>query len=208
MTTSRPPSIDETSFECPHCGALAKQFWSTLWARDMPPDDHPRWLSPKEYEKLVNDEKDDEKRLENYHIAEKIQSLRPFLCRKGETGYGRRVRNLHISSCHNCREIALWKGQGLIWPTRGSVPRPNADMRRDALVDYEEASEIVDQSPRGAAALLRLAIQKICIALGCEGQNLNSDIGLLVAKGLDVRVQQALDVVRVVGNNAVHPGEL
>ncbi|EIJ6618258.1 DUF4145 domain-containing protein [Vibrio parahaemolyticus] len=74
--------------------------------------------------------------------------------------------------------------------------------------DYEEASNIVSKSSRGACALLRLSVQKLCEELGYTSGNINKDIGKMVEDGLPVQIQQALDVVRVVGNNAVHPGEL
>jgi hypothetical protein len=74
--------------------------------------------------------------------------------------------------------------------------------------DFDEASRIVNLSPRGAAALLRLCIQKLCDSLEPTAKDLNDAIGRLVKKGLSVQVQQALDVVRVIGNNAVHPGQI
>lgn len=76
------------------------------------------------------------------------------------------------------------------------------------LRDYEEAGRIVSESPRGAAALLRLAIQKLCVVLGEIGEKIDDDIKSLVKKGLTPMVQQALDAVRVIGNESVHPGTL
>jgi hypothetical protein len=44
--------------------------------------------------------------------------------------------------------------------------------------------------------------------MGEDVRNLNTAVANLIQKGLPVQVQQALDIVRVVGNNAVHPGQI
>jgi len=113
---------------------------------------------------------------------------------------------ISASICGRCKEFALWEGDRLFYPLMHVAPRPAFDMPDDVKPDYEEARAIFAQSPRGAAALLRLSLQKLVIFLGESGDNLNESIGNLVKKGLRAGVQKSLDVVRVIGNNAVHPG--
>jgi hypothetical protein len=110
--------------------------------------------------------------------------------------------------CDACDEFQLWLNEKLLVPDRPPVPVPNADLSDEIKGDYREAASILGRSPRGAAALVRLAVQKLCVQLGGRGHTINDDIAALVAAGLPVQIQQALDVVRVVGNNAVHPGQI
>lgn len=119
-----------------------------------------------------------------------------------------RATEFRSSQCMHCYEWSYWLKQTMIDPSSTTAEKPHPELPIECLADYLEALEIVDRSPRGAAALLRLVVQKLMIALGETGKNINNDIGSLVAKGLPLVVQQALDFARVVGNNAVHPGEL
>lgn len=115
---------------------------------------------------------------------------------------------MSLSICGRCNKYAFWLDQKMIFPKASLAPLPSDDMPTDIVSDYNEAREIVNSSPRAACALLRLAVQKLMPHLGEKGKKLNIDIGNLVKKGLPMKIQKALDLVRVIGNNAVHPGEI
>ena len=113
-----------------------------------------------------------------------------------------------VSQCNSCGAPTIWLRDTMVYPDHGFAEPPNSDLPDDIRQDYNEARSILNKSPRGAAALLRLAIQKLCQHLGQSGNNINADIKAMVANGLPPRVQEALDSVRVIGNDSVHPGQL
>ncbi len=118
------------------------------------------------------------------------------------------LTNFSAAKCSHCEDFSIWLNDKMVYPLSGSVEMANPDLPEDIKNDYNEAKDIVNISPRGSAALLRLAVQKLCLHLGEKGYNINEDIKNLVKKGLPTTMQQALDSVRVVGNNAVHPGTI
>lgn len=203
-----PPSLDQLSFSCPHCGAFAKQFWFTLHAESMKKDDKPVRLNSETVKKVsFTHIKDEAERTKYQKRIQRYSTGRPGI-EPNRQSIDYDLDNVSLSRCYSCNDIAIWINDRLAWPSRGESELANADLPADIHADYNEASAILDASPRGAAALLRLGIQKICKHLGEKGENINEDIAALVKRGLDIRVQQALDVVRVVGNNAIHPGQI
>jgi hypothetical protein len=205
------PSINELAFDCPHCGAYTSHKWFDLYADGRTREEGaPQLIDEKVVATVVNNKELDADTRERFvaHGKKVLQGL--VVLEKHNTSLyaGYNVSNLHLSECFTCQKIAVWVHGRIVAPAVTHGPQHNSDLSDEIAADYKEAAQIVNLSPRGAAALLRLAIQKLCIELGEKGKSIDDDIASLVKKGLSPLVQQALDAVRVIGNEAVHPGAL
>ncbi|MGO9121103.1 MAG: DUF4145 domain-containing protein [Desulfomonilaceae bacterium] len=178
------PERDETPFHCPHCNVMAQQKWQRLLWEDLI-----RYARSQHYE------------VEEHSPMPPAKLEIPPMSLDPDNS-----DMLAICECQNCKGISIWLYDQMLYPD-GYAPPPNSDLNDEIKRDYLEAGSIVNKSPRGAAALLRLCIEKLCDQLGAKGKGINEQIGYLVReKNLDPRIQQSLDVVRVIGNESVHPG--
>jgi hypothetical protein len=169
-TPYKPPGFGESAFNCPHCGAFAKQQWVEITS---------------------------------VHQAGSSSGWNV-----GSSPRFSEITEWRFSLCDHCGRVCTWQKETLVRPAASTAPMHHEDMPDDVADDYDEARDVLNASPRAAAALLRLALQRLMPHLGVTSTNLNEDIGALVSQGLPAQVQQALDTLRVVGNNAVHPGEI
>lgn len=125
-------------------------------------------------------------------------------------------QNVLAAQTRCCRNrLSLWLADDgldnavMIYPAQIDVPSAHPDMPQDIANDFQEARLVFSQSPRSSAALLRLCLEKLCNHLVGDGKgSIHEKIGKLVAKGLPVAVQQALDATKIIGNNAIHVIEL
>ena len=215
MTTGRvEPSISSVSFSCPHCGAHAHQTWFQLHVDSIDKNGTPYRPSLEDIQSMRTSRTGENAELKEMHEKlaqywEQIRSGELFVDGKAEYRSFRELENLYLSRCYSCEKFAVWLADRLIYPFLAAISIvPNSDLNEEIQRDFKEATIILDASPRGAAALFRLCVQKLTAQLGEAGDNINADIASLVKKGLDVHIQQALDIVRVIGNDAVHPGQI
>lgn len=206
--THKEPSSSEAAFSCPHCGAYTTQYWHSLRSNPLKEEyPTPHFSDQSDIDFIENEQGVPDEFKENF-IKSVRENMSGFvLLRDTDSEYTRHsVTNLNLSKCYHCKKVSVWVHKNLIFPTRKSGAKPNTDLPEEIIKDFEEARSIVENSPRGAAALLRLCIQKLCIHLGEAGKKIDQDIAELVKKGLSPTVQKSLDIVRVIGNESVHPG--
>ena len=207
---TNPPDISKTAFECPHCGAYTSQRWYRVLADPLSDNGTPH-VPDDDYPRRLREDKNMPAAFKADFLAwyEKMSSARPYFEELPKwTSVNLQIDNLFASECFVCKRLSVWVHDGVNFPpVRTGVP-PHEDMPDDIRRDYDEARDIVSRSARGAAALLRLCVQKLCDELGEKGKKIDDAIGSLVAKGLDQVIQQALDTVRVIGNESVHPGQI
>lgn len=209
MSQPVPPTTSSQRFSCPHCGAYAHQDWYDIRAESIRDNGLPkRYSADTSAQVLGNRDLPADTKARIAAFFERAGAGDVFFEGEQDSFYSFRVTNLSLSECYSCRKVAVWVHDRLVYPPARQGDGPNQDLPPEVIGDFEEARTIVTASPRGAAALLRLCIQKLCDHLGETDKDLNDAIASLVSKGLDARVQQALDIVRVIGNEAVHPGIL
>lgn len=205
-----PPSVSRAAFACPHCGALTTQYWYKVFADEIYRDRKTPSIIDQEFvDGIDTHDEIDEEQKEKYkkHFARLATGKLHISPRDNESG-DCRVENLHVAKCFHCADVSVWVYEKMIYPNVVPGIHPNSDSPENVRQLFEEARGILNSSPKGAAALLRLCVQHLCIFLGKPGKNINDDIASLVSDGLNPTIQQALDVVRVVGNEAVHPGTI
>ena len=180
------PSLLATAFNCPYCDAYANQDWYLAYGFQIFPNEAD--VTEKNLKKIDSDSSNLKIGIDTSPSAQDVVGIR-------------------YSVCCRCKQLSVWKGVNLILPPSNLAPPASEDMSVNVRKHYNEAASIFCASPRGAAALLRLALEELCKELGEPSKNISDNIASFVKKGLNNKVQKALDAIRVIGNEAVHPGQ-
>jgi hypothetical protein len=204
------PSLGNTGYNCPHCAVRSVQVWATLYSRHVRKGQEPRAFSQEDLDYWRKKKKDPDSSSDPALIASHIERLisgEVFLEKTQSDVYANIVNNLHLAICAHCEQLSIWLAGTMVYPLSGEIAA-HEDLPVDVKRTFSEASKISDISPRASAALSRLALQELCVTLECKTTSLNDQVGELIARGLNPDIGQMLDAVRVIGNNAVHPGEI
>jgi len=128
-----------------------------------------------------------------------------YVPRAGAKYTDQTLEQYFVCRCRSCGDISIWDDGKMFFPKSSTAPLPHDDMPDSIKPDFKEAREVLPISPRAACALLRLCVEKLCDQLVPGSGDLNEKIKKLVEKDLDKRIQKALDSVRVIGGEAIHP---
>ena len=206
------PAFQSIRFSCPHCGALAHQYWYTLRGTKLNKDEVPTRYSSENVDAVLKNYLESEKGNgeEPAFFAEARKAIESsvFFSSERSDPYAYFLYNLEASHCDSCQDIAIWMQDRMVYPSSGPAGIASSDTPASVKSLYEEASAVFTTSARSSAALLRLALQVLLKELGEEGENINDDINKLFENGLSASLTKVMHSVRIIGNESVHPGEI
>ncbi len=159
-----PPSVKETAFDCPHCGAYTTQLWFYLHADSIAGEIKTPNIPDDKFKTEININNDfnAEMKQKLTEWIEKMDSgLMFFQEKEGGPNNSYRVNNLYLSQCHNCDQISLWVHDNLVFPSQKAGVHLNNDLPENVKHYLEETRSMLILLARGAAAFLRLSIQKL-----------------------------------------------
>ena len=182
-------------FTCPNCQTYAHQNWTEVFKMNERQPEFRTARGLREVREILE-----------FNVFDKGEEMvDQFEDNKSVNRYWT-DNTLAFSTCSKCSQESLWVDGKIVFPNISIAPSAHTDMPEEVKEVYNEAKGIHHLSPRASAALLRLALEKLLPLVGAEGKDINNMIGDLVGKGLNKSVEQALDSLRFIGNEAVHPG--
>jgi hypothetical protein len=172
MTKLVPPQLGISSFSCPHCGAFTHQTWFRLFLDGFDKGETPTLAKYDAVARVHVERMEDKGQRERLSkFIERLQKNTITYRVLKESRYSNReVVNAWLSLCYTCDGFAVWVDENIVYPLKNSEVAAHDDMPGDVRADFNEAASIANQSPRGAAALLRLAIQKLMPHLNQKGK--------------------------------------
>lgn len=120
------------------------------------------------------------------------------------------VEDGKVGRCRNCGEPHIWVNDEMVYPKQSPAPLPADDMPRGVEKDFREARQVVTDSPKAAAALLRRSIEALIEHLLDDPEDhLYTDIQTLADEEIiDDKIRKAFDTIRVSGNDYTHAGRI
>jgi len=164
----------KAAFNCPNCGAFAKQTWFEL---SLQVPNTGQYLST------------------NDRIDRADRSLR---------GLPEPISSWAQAECAACHRFSTWRRSTLIYPRSNTLPLAHADMPEDVVDLYNEARDVAAVSKRAGAAMARATLEKLLRVLLENDKDQLIDLIDQVEPLVDMSTADLLMYVRHVGNSALH----
>jgi hypothetical protein len=125
MPTPVPPSLGADSFSCPHCGALAHQYWFKIIPSGYKDKKRPTVFRPVDGRapsfKDGEDERTKKRVLEFYERIKK--NAVTYLVNDNSSDSRWEMVNTTLSQCHSCDAFAVWVEDSVVYPETDTAIR-------------------------------------------------------------------------------------